>query len=141
MIDFDSKLSRIFLRNGLLLTFPPLIICAVLAGLLPKSFSMENFWKDIPAWLGIGENASRVLVFSFPLILCFGKKDKTQDIGWFVYIAGVCLYLASYLMQIFFPESAWSKSAFGFTATAWTTLAFFLGIDLVCKDSLLPIRS
>jgi hypothetical protein len=34
-------------------------------------------------------------------------------------------------MQIYFPQSAWSKSIWGFTAPAYTTLIWFAGIGMI----------
>ncbi len=137
---FDSKLSRIILRNGVILTIPPMLISFGLWVFLPKMYSIENFWKDTPKWLGLCENIFRILVFTVPVFLYFGKNEKHQMKGWYLYIIGLCLYLASYLMQIFFPDSGWSQSLIGFTAPAWTTLIYFFGIGLVCLRTWLPLR-
>ena len=141
----DSKptnkiaLKHILLRNGALLIIPPMIITFGLWSALPAAYSPEIFWKDIPNWLGLFENTFRILVFSLPGILYFGKREKGQSLGWFLYIGGLAVYLASYLIQIVYPDSAWSQSVIGFTAPAWSTLLWFAGIGLVCMRSWLPI--
>lgn len=50
------------------------------------------------------------------------------------------MYLATYVLQISAPSSAWSQSAIGFTAPGWSTSSWFAGIGLVCENSWLPIR-
>lgn len=139
MTQSDSLLTRIVLRNGALLIIPPLIITFGLWGALPVAYSPEVFWQDIPRWLGLLENIFRILVFSIPGILYFGKSEPGQSLGWTLYITGLCIYLASYLAQIVFPASGWSQGALGFTAPAWSTLVWFMGIGLVCTRSWLPI--
>lgn len=131
--------KHMLLRNGALLIIPPIIITFGLWGALPAAYSPNIFWKNIPYWLGLFENIFRVLVFSLPGILYFGKREKDQSLGWYLYIGGLVVYLASYLMQIVFPGSAWSQNIIGFTAPAWSTLFWFAGIGLVCMRSWLPI--
>jgi hypothetical protein len=139
MSKLDSFPARMLLRNGGLLIIPPMVITFGLWGVLPAAYGPDLFWKEIPSWLGFLENTFRVLVFGLPFILYFGKKEKSQPLGWVLYFAGLTVYLVSYLAQIGFPASAWSRSAIGFTAPAWSTLFWFAGIGLVCARSWLPI--
>ena len=139
MPKLDSLPARILLKNGALLIIPPMIITFGLWGTLPAAYSPAIFWKNIPDWLGLLENLFRVLVFSLPGILYFGKKEAGQPFGWSLYVGGLVVYLASYLAQIVYPASAWSQSIIGFTAPAWSTLFWLAGIGLVCMRSWLPI--
>jgi len=139
MSKLDSLPARMVLRNGALLIVPPMIISMGLWGSLPEAFSPDIFWKDIPQWLRLLENVFRILAFSLPGILCFGKKVKGQSLGWYLYFGGLVVYLASYLVQMVFPTSVWSQSAIGFTAGAWSTLFWLAGIGFVCARSWLPI--
>ena len=139
MSKLDPSSAHILFRNGALLIVPPMIITFGLWGALPVAYSPDIFDKDIPKWVGVFENVFRVLVFSLPGILYFGKKETSQQVGWYLYIGGLAVYLASYLAQIVYPDSAWSQSIIGFTAPAWSTLFWFAGIGLVCMRSWLPI--
>jgi hypothetical protein len=139
MSKLDSLLARILLRNGALLIIPPNIISLALWGALPAAYQPGIFGKDIPGWLGLFENILRIFVFSLPGILYFGKKEKGQPLGWYLYFGGLVVYLASYLALIIFPASVWSQSLIGFTAPAWSTVFLFAGIGLVCLRSWLPI--
>jgi hypothetical protein len=134
-----SLLVRAFFRNGAILIIPPMIITFGLWSFLPAAYGPELFWKDIPHWLGLLENCFRILVFALPGFLYFGKRELGQPLGWYLYVGGLVIYLISYLIQVFFPLGAFSQSLVGFTAPAWSTLAFFVGIGLVCKHSWLPI--
>ena len=139
MSKSDSLPTHILLRNGALLIIPPMVITFGLWGILPVAYSPDLFWKGIPEWLGLFENIFRTVVFSLPAILYFGKREKGQPLGWYLYFGGLAIYLGSYLAQIVYPNSAWSQSIIGFTAPAWSTIVFFTGIGLVCVRSWLPI--
>lgn len=95
--NLNSLPARIILRNGALLIVPPMIISFGLWGALPDAYGPDIFWKDIPEWLGLFENIFRILVFSLPGILYFGKKETGQPLGWYLYFGGLIVYLASYL--------------------------------------------
>jgi hypothetical protein len=131
--------TRILLRNGALLIIPPMVITFGLWNALPAAYSPALFWKDIPRWLGFLENLFRILVFTLPAILYFGRHETGQTAGWYFYGVGLAVYLASYLLQIGFPESAWSHHILGFTAPAWSTIFWLTGIGLVCARSWLPL--
>jgi hypothetical protein len=139
MSTLDSRPARLLLRNGALLIISPMIISFGLWGALPPAYSSDLFWKDIPRWLGLFENIFRVVVLSLPGILYFGKTETGQPLGWRLYIGGLVAYLASYVAQIVYPDSAWSQSVMGFTAPAWSPLFWFAGIGLVCARSWLAI--
>jgi hypothetical protein len=139
MSKLDSFPSKLFLRNGALLILPPMIISFGLWSELPSAYAPQQFWKEIPVWLGLFENIFRIIVSCLPAFLYFGKKEHSQFIGWILYFIGLLLYLFSYLLQIYLPNSFWSQSVIGFTAPAWTTLFWLFGISLVCARSWLPI--
>jgi hypothetical protein len=42
-------------------------------------------------------------------------------------------------MQIYFPQSAWSQSVFGFMAPAYTTIIWLVGIGLIGQSLFLKI--
>lgn len=126
-------------RNGALLLVPVSAITFGLWARLPLAFGNVAFDEGVPVRLLGVENVLRVAVFALPLLLSFSAVDTLQRFGWFLYIAGLALYLASYLAQIYAPASAWSQSAVGFTALAWTTAPWLAGIGLVCADTWLPL--
>lgn len=126
---FKEYISK-YLTNGLLLLIPVILWNILFAGVLPKAFLPDIFWKDIPTIIATGENVMRIIVFTLPIILQLGLKDKLQWRGMYIYIAGVSIYFLSWIMQMYFPETAWSRSAIGFMAPAYTTIIWFMGIAL-----------
>jgi AbrB family looped-hinge helix DNA binding protein len=52
------------IRNGIWLTFPPLLFSLILMNRLPAALTPALFNKGIPDVLAIGENIGRILVFA-----------------------------------------------------------------------------
>lgn len=136
--DSSSLVSGIA-RNGALLIVPPLVITFSLWARLPEAFANDAFDQGIPSWLLLSENALRVVVFLVPVLLLIGTTESLQRLGWTLYGVGLLAYLTSYVVLIALPGSAWSNSALGFTAPAWTTGLWLFGIGLVCADTWLPL--
>ena len=130
-----TRPSAAWLRNGALLGLPPLAISFGLWGSLPAAYAPEAFGRGIPTWLALAENVARVLVFAVPAALVVDAPSRGARLGWAVYAAGVLLYAASYVVLAAWPGSAYAHSAVGFSAPAWTTAVWFLGIALLCRES------
>lgn len=62
-------------------------------------------------------------------------STSLQKKGLVLYVIGTVVYFASWLLLILAPESAWSRSAIGFAAPAFTPALWLLGIGLI-GDSL-----
>ena len=135
----SSALMSMVARNGALLIVPPLVITASLWSRLPATFGNDAFDQGVPAWLLSSENVLRVAVLLLPALLLTGASERLQRLGWVLYGVGLIVYLGSYLALIAFPASAWSNSALGFTAPAWTTGLWLLGVGLVCADTWLSL--
>jgi hypothetical protein len=103
----------------------------VFASKLPQAYSQEVFWKDIPPFIATGENIFRLLVFILPLLMPLRIETQTQKLGLWLYITGTAIYFLSWLAQIAFPQSAWSLSAIGFLAPAYTPIIWLVGIALI----------
>jgi hypothetical protein len=61
--------------------------------------------------------------------LSFSRQSMKN--GLILYIAGLAIYFFSWIMQIHFTESTWSKSCSGFLAPAYTTIILLAGIGLM----------
>ncbi len=133
---------RPYILSCFLLTLPVMIWNIILTDNLPSDFQPDIFWSDIPSFIAYGENISRALVFGLALLMPLRIATPLQKNGLLLYIAGVLVYFASWIVLISFPESAWSNSLPGFMAPAYTPLFWLMGIALV-GDSLyfnLPYR-
>jgi hypothetical protein len=123
-----------YLYNGVFLLLITMLWNIIFYEYLPETFSLENFTKNVPAIVLIGENIFRILTFGFTIFLLVGLRDKAQKIGLALYIVGVIIYFASWAAQMFLPESMWSQSLIGYTAPAFTSIIWLLGIGLLGKD-------
>jgi hypothetical protein len=125
-----NKFQKYFF-NCFLLTIPILAWNLIFANKLPKAFQPEIFWNDIPTFLTYGENISRTIVFIFTALMPLKILTNTQKKGFFVYVFGILIYFASWLLLIYFPNSLWSNSVLGFSAPAYTPLFWLVGIGLI----------
>ena len=110
----------------------------VFASKLPRGFSPEFFEKDIPAFITNGENFFRLVIFVLPLLMPLQISTQSQKIGLGLYIVGTLIYFLSWVMQMYFPQSGWSMSAWGFLAPAYTPLIWLIGIGLMGSSLYFP---
>ncbi len=127
-------------KNGIWLTFPPLLFSLSLMSRLPAALTPALFNKGIPDILLNGENIVRILVFAMPAFFSIGISTKTQKRGLALYLAGVVLYFLSYGALIVFPDSAWSTSMIGFVATAYINVFWMIGLGLLGEKFYFPAR-
>jgi hypothetical protein len=110
------------IKNGIWLTFPPLLFSLSLMKFLPNALTPAQFNRGIPDVLVNVESIGRILVFAMPAFFFVGISTRTQKRGLVVYLTGVILYYLSYGTQHFFPNSNWSTSTIGFAASAYTNV-------------------
>lgn len=106
---------------------------------LPRGYSPEIFWKDIPPLIKYSENISRIIVFVLPALMMLSFETRNQKIGIRTYVIGLILYFVSWGVMIIYPESLWSTSQIGFMAPAFTTIIWFIGIGMVGRKSFIKI--
>jgi hypothetical protein len=131
------------LLNCMLLLLPSMAWNLIFTSKLPLAYSAGIFSKNIPSIIAYGENIFRLPVFLLPLLMPLRIEAQNQKIGLWIYIAGTAIYFLSWLAQIYFPRSAWSLSAFGFLAPAYTPLIWLIGIGLMggaFRFSIIPFR-
>lgn len=109
-----------YAKNTGWLLVPVLLWNAALISRLPRAYSPEVFEFGIPAFLAVAENSLRVAVFALPFLAPFELVTKFHKIGIAVFGVGLAIYFMSWLPLISFPGSAWSLSAVGFLAPAYT---------------------
>jgi hypothetical protein len=123
-----------YLLNCFLLTIPILLWNIFLSAKLPLAYQPEFFWKDIPSILTYGENGSRIVLFLVTCLMPLQISTPEQKKGMLLYLTGTIIYFISWLLLIYFPESGWSQSVFGFMAPAYTPILWLIGIGLVGKS-------
>jgi hypothetical protein len=128
------------MKNGIWLTLPPLIFSLGVMSVAPTVVTPAEFNKGIPDLLIYSEMVSRVVVFALPAFFSVGLSSRTKRHGLFLYIAGVAFYCMTYAIQNYLPDSAWSTSLIGFTASAYTNLIWMIGLGLMGNKIYLPNR-
>jgi hypothetical protein len=127
-----------YFQNVFWLLLPILVFNVLAAGSLPRAYQMDVFWRDIPPWIAVPENLFRLPVFLLPLILRLEVATPSQRLGAVLYLAGTLTYGAAWGIQIALPGSAWSLSAAGFMAPAYTPAVWLAGIGLIGESSTIP---
>lgn len=128
-----AAIQRYVLSCGLLLV-PASIWNIALSERLPSPFAPVEFWRDIPAPLALAENSLRVAVFALPFFMPLNLAAPGRMPALFLFVVGSLVYFASWLMLTLFPASAWSTSALGFAAPAYTPFIWLLGIALLGRQ-------
>jgi hypothetical protein len=119
------------MKNGIWLALPPLLFSLGLMSISQTALTAMEYNKGIPDFLMISEIIGRILVFSTPALFSVGLSTKIQKIGLGLYLAGLASYCLSYGTQNYLPDSAWSTSMIGFTASAYTNLIWMIGLGLM----------
>jgi hypothetical protein len=127
----NSATLQKYLLNCLLLIIPALAFNVIFTRQLPPAYQADVFWKDIPGWLGTCENLLRSLVFILPVLMPLNVTTREQRVGVGLFFLGTLIYFLAWIVLILYPASAWSTSAFGFMAPAYTPLLWLVGIGLI----------
>jgi hypothetical protein len=126
-----------FVLNGFLLVLPLLALNAALASRLPAGYRAAR-WNDVPAAVTVPENVLRLATMLLPLLLPISLAGPVQRIGAALYLVGTVAYVASWLVQIWIPGSAWSTGVVGFLAPAYTPALWLAGIGLLGSQPVIP---
>jgi hypothetical protein len=119
------------IKNGIWLTLPPLLFSLSLMTVLPNALTPAQFNEGIPDAIVNIEVFGRILVFAMPAFFSIGISTTTQKRGLVLYLTGVALYYLSYGTQNFFPNSGWSNSLLGFSASAYTNVFWMIGLGML----------
>jgi hypothetical protein len=114
--------------NCFWLTVPVLLWNAVFSPKLPPGYSSD---ARVPRTVLTLEHALRVLVFGLTILLPLRVDDWYSRVGFVLYVAGVLIYFASWIMQIYFRDTWWSRTAPGILSPAYTPLIWLAGIALI----------
>ncbi len=119
---------RTALLNCFVLVIPVLLLNLLLTGRLPRAiFARDVFWQQIPPAIAYGEDTLRAVAIAVPLLIAL----RWRPAGLAVYAVGLALYAACWVALIRWPGSAWSTSAAGLLAPAYTPVIWAVGIGLI----------
>jgi hypothetical protein len=100
---------------------------------LPRAYSTEVFSFNIPGVLSKTENVLRFLVVAVPFFAPLELISSAQKIGLATFSVGLTIYFISWFPLIIVPNSAWSRSAAGFLAPAYTPIVWLIGLALLMQ--------
>ncbi len=127
-----------YFLNCMLLLVPIMAWNIAFTSKLPRMYSAELFERNIPVFITTGENILRLLVFLLPLLMPLQAETMIQKFGLGLYLLGSIIYVSSWLVQMYFPQSPWSLSAFGSLAPAYTPLIWLVGISMIGSTLYFP---
>ena len=136
-MKIKKNISTKYFKNCFWLFIPIFIWNIIFIDKLPIGYGSDFFDTDIPIYMVYSENILKLILFSLPIFMRFSLESKIQEIGFSLYLFGVVIYFLSWVLQIYFPTSTWSNSIYGFTALAYTTIFYFIGIGLIGRQTLL----
>ena len=116
-----------------LLVVLPMAWNAVMSSRLPRAYSPEVFSSNIPGVLSKTENTLRILVVALPFFAPLELISFAQKVGVATFGVGLTVYFVSWLPLIIVPNSAWSRSAAGFLAPAYTPIVWLIGLALLMQ--------
>ena len=112
------------------LLVPILVLDLALVGKLPPPLAPGSPGQDIPGWVSVSETVLRGVVFGAPLLMPLSLRAPRTRPVLAAYAVALTAYVAAWVAVVWAPSSAWSASAVGFTALAWTSILIFTGIGL-----------
>lgn len=117
-------------QNRFWLIVPILALDLALVGRLPPPLAPGSPGPGIPGWVSLSETVLRVVVMGAPLLMPLSLRAPRSRPAIAAYSVGLAAYVAAWVAVVWAPTSAWSTSAIGFTALAWTSIILFTGIGL-----------
>ena len=125
-----TSFKKYFL-NCFVLTIPILVWNILLTDKLPKTTKPEILIQHISQLITYPENIIRIIVFTMMAFMPIQISKTIQKKGLFLFVFGTFIYFTSWLVLIYYPESMWSKSAFGLLSPAYTPALWLIGIGLI----------
>ena len=125
-----TSFKKYFL-NCFVLTIPILVWNILLTDKLPKTTKPEILIQHISQLITYPENIIRIIVFAMMAFMPIQVSKTIQKQGLFLFVFGTLIYFTSWLILIYYPESMWSKSAFGVLSPAYTPALWLIGIGLI----------
>jgi hypothetical protein len=117
-------MKKILLNGGWLVVVPMVFNLAFFRQ-LPRAFSAEVFWIDIPAIISYPENILRTAIFAAPFAM---RIELGRVRGLALYGIGMIVYMACWLVAMFQKDGAFLHSGIGFTSLAYTSELWLAGI-------------
>jgi len=114
------------MSNCFLLFIPILVFNILFFKKLPS-----HYLKNISHPIIIMESITRIITIALSIIMAINTQNKTGKIGLMIYIIGTIIYFTSYFIEIYFPNTLFSRKIIFILAPYWTSVIWLIGIGLV----------
>ena len=118
------------LLNHFLFWIPPLVWNVLFSAHLPERIHAG----EAPPWLTILEWVGRIGVLAYALFLPIRTDHPRFGVGLTLYIAGLVIYFASWLLLVYAPAGLLESQSWLYWGPAITPLIFLLGIALMAES-------
>ena len=109
------------------LFFIPILIFNILFFKKLPSYYLKNISHPIIK----AETIIRIITIAFSIIMAINIQNNTGKIGLIIYIIGIIIYFSSYFIEIYFPNTLFSKKLIFILAPYWTSVIWLIGIGLL----------
>ena len=115
-----------YINNCFLLFIPILVFNILFFKKLPS-----HYLKNISHPIIKAETITRIITIAFSMIMAINIQNKAGKIGLIIYIIGIIIYFSSYFIEIYFPNTIFSKKLIFILAPYWTSVIWLIGIGLL----------
>lgn len=134
-----SRPLRYYIQSCGLLLLPILLWNFLFIGYLPPALATDEFSRDIPSFVVLGENTLRTATVLLPFMMPLRLTTAVQKRYLILFLTGLCLYFLSWLVLMAFPHSLWSTSWVGVLAPAYTPSIWLVAIGLLGEKLYWPL--
>ena len=106
-----------YINNCFLFFVPILIFNILFFKKLPSHYLMNISHPIITA-----ETITRIITIAFSTIMVINIQKKTGKIGLMIYIIGAIIYFTSYFIEIYAPNTLFSRNKIFILAPYWTSV-------------------
>jgi len=121
-MDFLNIILK-YINNCFLFFIPILVFNILFFKKLPS-----HYLRNISHPIIILETITRIITTVFSIIMTINIQNK---IGLIIYIIGSVIYLSSYFVEIYFPDTLFGRNIIFILAPYWTSVIWLIGIGLV----------
>jgi len=115
-----------YINNCFLFFIPILLFNILFIKKLPS-----HYLKNISHPIIIIETITRIITIAFSIIMAVNIQNKTGKIGLIIYIIGIIIYITSYFIEIYLPNTFFGATVIFILAPYWTSVIWLIGIGLL----------
>jgi len=114
------------MSNCFLFFIPILVFNVIFFKKLPS-----HYLKNISHPIIIMETITRIITIALSIVMAINIQNKTGKIGLMIYIIGFIIYFTSYFIEIYLPNTLFSRKIIFVLSPYWTSVIWLIGIGLI----------